>query len=80
MEETCEVFTCKNTDPGQLRRSVSEDSEIRQRVRSTSCVYYCASVTKKRGMGTNTLCCKTSVNVYVIIQRMGGGVKSKDPR
>lgn len=49
MEETCEVFTCKNTDPGQLQRSVSEDSEIRQRVRSTSCVYYCASVTKKGG-------------------------------
>lgn len=49
MEETCEVFTCKTTDPGQLRRSVSEDSEIRQRVRSTSCVYYGASVTKKGG-------------------------------
>lgn len=38
MEETCEVFTCKNTDPGQLRRSVSEDSEIRQRVRILLCV------------------------------------------
>lgn len=49
MEETCEVFTCKNTDPGQLQRSVSEDSEIRQRVRSSLCVYYCASVTKKGG-------------------------------
>lgn len=49
MEETCEVFTCKNTDPGQLQRSVSEDSEIRQRVRSTLCVYYCASVAKKGG-------------------------------
>lgn len=40
MEETCEVFTCNDTGPGQLRRSVSEDTEIRQRVRSSSCIYY----------------------------------------